>query len=682
MTRVARRRRALLLAAALGWTMVTARGASAGVRSGPDDRAATAQSAQLELVAQTPTVPRGGTFELLLRPAGLPADATLDVVLHGRVRSRSELAASMEGDGLRSQVYRVSTAVATLAGGPDGTRRLSISLDPNQPGGVSLSASGAYPLEVVARDAAGAELITLLTHVLVEPATQDESRPLAVAVVVEVDAAPALRPDDAVAPIDADIDRLAELVAVLAANPDVAASLAVRPETVDALSASADPAAVALLEQLPNAADGHSVLAVPYVDTSPDALVAAGVESELAAQLEAGRLLLADFLRVEPAPTSWLAGDDLGGAGLAALARAGFRHVVVQPGQVEPLRDGVLSLSLAQPFLLDDDLEPAVDAMALDPEITARLGTSDSPGLETSRLLAELAMLWFEQPGIDRGAVLPIDASVRPEVLDALLAALDGEEIFSGVSLDDLFASAEPLRQAGGGLVDRALTPTEVLDIDHTVAGALPGTRAHLTSFVAMLGADNPRAEPVERHVLLSTAAALDEDEQRDHLHAANQGMDAVVEAVRGPTPNTITLTARDGTIPITLHNDAGVPVNVVVRLRSPKLEFPSGDTMTAVLVEPTTRLDIDVRVRASGSFPLEVQVISPDGGISLDTTTLTVQSTAVSGVGIVLSAGAALFLLVWWARHWHRTRRSKKLIASTHPATRPVDEGDEQPVR
>jgi len=48
------------------------------------------------------------------------------------------------------------------------------------------------------------------------------------------------------------------------------------------------------------------------------------------------------------------------------------------------------------------------------------------------------------------------------------------------------------------------------------------------------------------------------------------------------------------------------------------------------------------------------------------------VRSTAVSGVGLVLSIGAGLFLVVWWARHWHRTRRSARLIAAgSHPTTR-----------
>jgi hypothetical protein len=143
------------------------------------------------------------------------------------------------------------------------------------------------------------------------------------------------------------------------------------------------------------------------------------------------------------------------------------------------------------------------------------------------------------------------------------------------------------------------------------------------------------------------------------------------VSAISAPARETITLTARDGTVPLTLRNDAEMPVRVVVHLRSPKLEFPEGESIALTLTEATTRLDIEVRTLASGSFPLEVQITSPDGGITLSTIDVSVQSTAVSGVGVVLSAGAALFLMVWWARHWRRTRRSAKLVDTTHPVGR-----------
>ena len=80
-----------------------------------------------------------------------------------------------------------------------------------------------------------------------------------------------------------------------------------------------------------------------------------------------------------------------------------------------------------------------------------------------------------------------------------------------------------------------------------------------------------------------------------------------------------------------------------------------------------TTRIDIPVRARATGAFPLLIDVRTPDGRRSLSTSRYTVRSTAVSGVGLLLSVGAGVFLTVWWARHWRRTRRSRKLIAEPH---------------
>jgi hypothetical protein len=660
-------RRTLVAAVALVGLSVAAAPVAAPRPAPPIGVPDHAQPVSLRLVKQTPTVDRGGTFELWLLTDGVPADGSIELVLHGRVRSRSELAASMEGQSLRTQVYRVANPLSALPQGADGSRRLSISLDPA--GGVALSASGAYPVEVIARDAAGTEVASLVTHLLVEPSTQDQSPPLAVALVASIDAEPSLPADGEDPALDLDVDAAAELVAALAGAPDVPATLAVRPELLDALALGTDPAQTALADALPAAADGRSVLALPYVHVSPDALVDADLDAELEAQVERGRQVLADGLRVEPSDTTWLADDDLGPEGLAALADRGVRHVVVQPDQVEPLRSGLLSLSLAQSFLLDPDADPAVDALALDTDVTDRLGTSAAPGLEISRVLAELAMLWFEQPGIERGVVLPVDPSVRAEVVEGLLSALDGGDIFKAVTLDDLFATVSPLRQPGGGLVDRPLVPDRAHSIDRSVARDLGSARQRLASYEQMLGPDSPRAEPVASQLLLSTAADLSHEEQRAHLEAALASIDAVTSAITTPARATITLTARDGTIPLTLRNDAGTPVHVVMRLHSAKLEFPSGDTQRLTLTDPTTRVDIDVRARASGSFPLEIEVTSPDGSLTLSTTDVTVQSTAVSGVGVVLSAGAALFLLIWWGRHWRRTRRSAKLVGSAHPA-------------
>jgi hypothetical protein len=80
----------------------------------------------------------------------------------------------------------------------------------------------------------------------------------------------------------------------------------------------------------------------------------------------------------------------------------------------------------------------------------------------------------------------------------------------------------------------------------------------------------------------------------------------------------------------------------------------------------------VHVRVRASGAFPLEVTVRSPDKTLTISTTRFTVRSTAVSGLGLVLTIVAGLFLLLWWGRHFRDGRRARRLVASTHPVLRP----------
>ena len=98
----------------------------------------------LELVAQTAVVPPGGTFSMLLGTPGIPADASVTVEVHQRVRSRSELALSMEGDELRNLAFGTAKSLSDLPVQPDGTRRLDLSLDPAD--GVTLSAEGVYPV--------------------------------------------------------------------------------------------------------------------------------------------------------------------------------------------------------------------------------------------------------------------------------------------------------------------------------------------------------------------------------------------------------------------------------------------------------------------------------------------------------------------------------------------------------
>jgi hypothetical protein len=58
----------------------------------------------------------------------------------------------------------------------------------------------------------------------------------------------------------------------------------------------------------------------------------------------------------------------------------------------------------------------------------------------------------------------------------------------------------------------------------------------------------------------------------------------------------------------------------------------------------------------------LQASLLVP-GGAELVESRLTIVSTVFSGVGIVLSIGAGLFLLLWWGRHWRTSRRDRRRV-------------------
>jgi hypothetical protein len=72
--------------------------------------------------------------------------------------------------------------------------------------------------------------------------------------------------------------------------------------------------------------------------------------------------------------------------------------------------------------------------------------------------------------------------------------------------------------------------------------------------------------------------------------------------------------------------------------------------------------------------------VLPPDAGSGigvLTTGSYTVRSTALSGVGLVISIVALCVLLVWWGRHVLRTRRTRRAGGDASPSA-PVTPHDD----
>ena len=179
-----------------------------------------------------------------------PAGSEIAVVIYQRLRSRSLFQESLGGE-LGSPLATVSRPVGELTRDARGdivvTAPISAS---NQPGRTRIRVDGVYPLRIELRTPNGDLIDGFTTHLVRSTPDAVGARPLAVATVVPLTAAPALAPDGSTRLPDEDRVALATFVGALGRHPDVPLTIVPSAETLTALTATASTEDRQLREQL------------------------------------------------------------------------------------------------------------------------------------------------------------------------------------------------------------------------------------------------------------------------------------------------------------------------------------------------------------------------------------------------------------------------------------------------
>jgi len=427
----------------------------------------------------------------------------------------------------------------------------------------------------------------------------------------------------------------------------------------------------------------------PYVPVSLPGLLAAGLDGEVALQLERGTATLAEVLRADPAIDTWVAQEPLDASAIDLLAGRGVERVVATEAGLTPIPDQLLTLT--GPFQLEGE-RTSVQGAAADAGLSAHFDGRRNPALQAAHLLADLAVLYLDLPGEQRGvvALAPRDWQLDPVFLETLAAGLAGHPVVGATSLATLFSTVPDATDLGEPLIRRpAVDPGGDLA---GVVGDIRRVRGRLVALGSVLGATNAVSGDLGERLLVSQSADFRSARQRDpYLAGVQQAIDEQLGAIEIPQNRSITLTARRGEIPVTFQNHTGHPVKVIVRMESDKLDFPGGETLEIDLTRLNTTHRFPVVARTSGAFPIRITLESPDGRMVVGRARLTVRSTATSGVGLGISVGAALFLALWWGRHAQRGRRAARLVeppevlaprAPTGPPATPPPAVDAVPAR
>ena len=412
------------------------------------------------------------------------------------------------------------------------------------------------------------------------------------------------------------------------------------------------------------AVPGHQVLPSPFVPVDAPGLLDTNLAGELDAEFARGAEQEQRVFGAAPSAGALLAPEPLNAAGLARLRQYGAERLVFAPDGLQP-RDQ--RLTPGHPFAVGTKGRPFAAAVN-DPDLAALLDGDDAPALRAARFLAGLSLVALEAPGEARGVVVvtPEEWAPPAPLLDAVLTGLRNNPAVIPATLDEYFATVGP-EQVGGHPLVRDLAPRSAADPGD--ADTVRSLRRRLAAFAGVVEANSPWLETADRAILLSRATALQADDRSErklsspaaYLQGADRLVKSVTAKVRGPKGQRVTLTSRRASIPISLLNATGRPLQVRVRLESDQLRFLDGSERYLTLAPQNTTERFRVESRTTGAFPLVITVTSPDGALLVNSSELTIRSTVVSGVGAVLTAGAGIFLLVWWGNDLRRSRRGRR---------------------
>ena len=655
-------------------TGAAAVGSAAQVSGVGQPAQATGPPVRLTLASQTPWVGPGEEFQL--RVNVVPADTVngmLSITVYSAVPNRSEFARTLANKVDQSPIGRpLAAPLATLAPDPAGARVVRLGVqDPAKPKDSSrlqLPRSGVYPVRVQYTPDDGSAPSVLVTHVLYlsGPITGDK---LNVAWIVPVHV-PANSAPDGTTTITADeSSRLAQLAAAIDASRDLPLVLRPTPDTLAALASSSRAQDQATLATLARPVPTRQVVAGTYTPVPLAGLLLSGLSADATTQLTRGSDVLASTLSIRPDGRTWVETGPLDDRAAAFLRGAQVDRLVVADSSLSP---NPLPVTLEQPFELAVRPGTHLVAVAADPGLASHFLDPD-PVLAAHQLLADLAVLYLDRPGQTRGVVIDTPRLWSPDAafLQSFIGGLTSSPVLAGATVDHLFATVPEAIVRGSGPLVRTLVadPRIGQDAGTFPVDALRSTRRRLEGFASSLASGSPLYDRLDHALLTAESADLTDAAQRQaQIDRVNKTINEQLGLIQLPSARTITLTAHTGRLPVTIRSGADYPLSVTLRVQSDKLSFPAnGSTGSAAetidLHRGDNSIEFTVLARTAGSFPLHITVLSRDLSLVLAARTFTVQSTALASVGLALSAGAALFLAIWWGRHALRGRKARRLV-------------------
>jgi hypothetical protein len=546
---------------------------------------------------------------------------------------------------------------------------------------------GIYPLEVSLNDVlTGQPVDSFTTYLIVVPSTVPSQQRLRFSFVVPVGASVALTAAGNPALPRRTLNEINTIAAAEARWSKVPLTIDLYGQALLALKRS--PKHARLLSTV--AYGGLDTLVDgPFSAVDPTGLVDSGLEDDLTSQMERGQAVFANSFHSPGTDDIYVATAPLDTHALAALAADGVKYAVVPQVNLASVTVGAPSVvqwpyTLSAPFSIDGS---TVEGLQADPGLAAHLTSAGSPVLRAQQLLADLSEIYFDSPDFPnpRGVALVAPTSWAPqsEFLGAMLRGLRSSPIVTTVPIAHLFANVPkglcqvpPVDVSGCSASVRALVSPSPSANGAVTSSQLQIARSQLAELISVIPTGAGTIHDLEDAILLAETAGLHASLSQAYLSAPLLTMRTLGAQLGLPAGRTVTVTSTSARFPIAITSNSKTPLHAILLISGPDLTASA--ELPVVLRRGTTSLIIRVHTRTSGDSSLQLEVFSPLGHLQLAHVELTIRSTAISGVAIALTVGAAAVLFFWWVRSASRRRRrhAKHAAGKPHePASETVQE-------
>ncbi len=405
----------------------------------------------------------------------------------------------------------------------------------------------------------------------------------------------------------------------------------------------------------------RSVLTASYATIDPRHYSAPTMSGVYAEELDTGIALLNEQPELATDPRTYFV-ESATYQSLSELVARGITSVVISDAILQNL-DTSLQF---QRFGID-----STKLRAISTSRPAEAHLFKAPGTPTQRAQqfgAWLALLSQDHPNSTIMLDIPRDAMNDPKAINALQRIISDRNPFAEtVTATNALRQSPPGTDGQGRPLIRALAdqppPPTLVDLQRATA-----LRTQLSGFTQLTGT-NEDSQIAKRAFLDALAINNSQAQVTHYLNRVQAVVDSLNSTVT-VNSQTITLTSQRSEVPVTFTNNSGRPLRVRVSLTSPRIKQTRPEEILDLPASPRNQTHlIQLDVKGSGEFPVEIAVISPDGSLVVGTSRITMNSTVFGAFGSWLTYGAIAFLAVWWLHHGWRKRVAKraKQGASTH---------------